>query len=83
MKEITHGVGRALELAKSLMMNLFVGLAAITVITQLFGGTNAAAIAAIAIVMGGEIILRGRKKKVAKFGEVARGSEVQDHTDKP
>lgn len=80
MKEITHGVGRALETAKRLMIGLFVGLAAITVITQLFGGTNDAALAAFAIVIGGEIILRRRKKKKTQFGDVARGSVVQDHT---
>ena len=81
MKEIRSGVVGAFAAAYGLMIDLFVGLLLVTVLMVLMGGTNAAAIAAIVIVIGGEIILRRRKKKKkTQFGDVARGSEVQDHT---
>lgn len=87
MKEITHGVERVFDTARSLMMNLLVGLLLVSVLTvflgELTGLGNGSALAAIVIVIGGEIILRRRKKKKSdQFGDVARGSEVQDHTDK-
>ena len=52
------------------------------VLGTFLGGSNTAMAAALVIVIGIEIIQR-RRKNSDKFGEVARGSEVQDHTDKP
>jgi hypothetical protein len=66
--------------AKGTVGSLFYGLIAIAMLTLLMGGSNTAAGAAFVIVIGAEIILRRLKKKAAKFGEVARGSEVEDHT---
>jgi hypothetical protein len=51
------------------------------VLSIFLGGTSTASAAALVIVIGIEIIRR-RRKKAGKFGDVARGSVVQDHTDK-
>ena len=56
-----------------------VGLMAL--LSIFLGGTNTASAAARVIVIGIKIIQR-RRKKAGKFGDVARGSEVADHTDK-
>ena len=82
MKEIIRGGVGVFDAAKHLMISLFVGLFLISILTVLMGGSNGAALAAFIIVIGGEIVLRRRKKKSGKFGDVARGSVVQDRTDK-
>lgn len=80
MKETMKAAGSAFKSARDWAIGIFVGLIAMSVLTVFLGGSNSAALAAIVVVIGGEIILRRRKKKSAKFGEVARGSEVADHT---
>lgn len=81
MKEIARGAGTALKTAGSWFFGIMLGLFLVSVLTVFMGDTNDAALAALVIVIGGEIVLRRRKKKKSeKFGEVARGSEIADHT---
>ena len=81
MKETIGVATKAVETAKSWVWTIFFGLMAFSVVTVFLGGGGAGTLAALVIVIGAEIILRRRKKKAAKFGEVARGSEVEDHTN--
>ena len=77
MKEIIKGAGEV----KGWIGTIFFALAAFALLTALLGGGSTAALLAFVILVGVEIILRRRKKKASKFGEVARGSEVEDHTN--
>ena len=69
-----------LESARDWGWTIFYSLMAFSVVTVFLGGGSTGALVAFVIVVGVEIILRRRKKKATKFGEVARGSEVEDHT---
>ena len=80
MKKI---VVAAFKTAALWFFGIMLGLFLFSTLTVLVG-VGDAALAALVIVVGGAIILGRRKKKnvADKFGDVARGSEVQDHTDK-
>ena len=81
MKETIGAAAKAVEAAKGWIWTIFYSLMAFAVLTLFLGGGSTGTLAALVIVIGAEIILRRRKKKAAKFGEVARGSEVEDHTN--
>lgn len=81
MKETMGAISKILQTGKSVWLGIMVFAMATSMLTALMGDSNDAALAALVIVIGGEIILRRRKKKKSeKFGEVARGSEIADHT---
>ena len=81
MKETIGVATKAVEAAKGWIWTIFYSLMAFAVLTLFLWGGSTGTLAALVIVIGAEIILRRRKKKAAKFGEVARGSEVEDHTN--
>ena len=80
MKETMGAIGNALEAGKRIGLGFIMFAVTTSMLTTIMGDTNSAALAAIVVVIGGEIILRRRKKKKTQFGDVARGSEVADHT---
>jgi hypothetical protein len=81
MKETIGAAAKAVEAAKGWIWTIFYSLMAFAVLTLFLGGGNTGAMVALVIVIGVEIILRLRKKRAGKFGTVARGSEVEDHTN--
>jgi hypothetical protein len=81
MKGIIGVATKAVEGAKGWIWTIFYSLMAFSVVTVFLGGGGAGTLAAFVIVVGVEIILRLRKKKAGRFGQVARGSEVEDHSN--
>ena len=79
--EIGRLAGGIIKGARTVVSTVIFGGIAILVLTELMGGSNGATLLAIGIVIGAEIGLRRyRKKKAGVFGDTARGTEVQDHT---
>ena len=79
--EIGHLVGGIIRGAKTVMSHILVAGLAILGLTTLMGDTDGGSILAIGIVIGAEVGLRRyRKRKSGVFGDTARGTEVQDHT---
>lgn len=75
-------VGKGFRHARLVAFYIFGGLLAVAILTMLMGGGNGAALLSIAIVIGAEVGLRKHEKKAGRFGATARGTEVQDHTQK-
>lgn len=74
-------VGNGFRQAKLVAVYLIGGLLAVAILSSLMGGSNASVGLSILIVVGAEIGLRRyEKKKSGQFGETARGTDVQDHT---
>lgn len=78
---IGHVAIGGIRQVRALAIHGIVDLLAIAVLASVMGGTSSAAFLAIAIVVGAEIGLRKyEQRNREKFGETARGTEVQDHT---
>ena len=77
---IGHAAVRGFRRAKRLFIHFFIDMFAIAILATFMGDTNDSAFFAIAIVVGAEIALRRFEKRRGKFGQTARGTEVQDHT---
>jgi hypothetical protein len=77
---IGHAAISGFRRAKRLFIHVFIDMFAIAILASLMGDTNDAAFFAVAIVVGAEIALRRFEKRRGQFGQTARGTEVQDHT---
>jgi hypothetical protein len=74
-------VGKGFRQAKLIAVYTIGGLLAVAILSTLMGGSNAAVGLAVLVVVGAELGLRRyEKKKASQFGDTARGTEVQDHT---
>ncbi len=81
MKEAVTVFSSVMGSAKRWAVTIMAGVVASATLALLMGGSSTATGTAFVIVIGAVIILRLRKKKAGRFGQVARGSEVEDHTN--